>query len=248
MRTNVLLAAAVLFANLPWARAEPVPITASWITRYGNESIQTTDLSTQPRMLRNISNSLMTAAPSFLDDSIYLQRRTNFVSLFPELNGIGETSQEWLRPNRVNISGAGVVVAAVREGEYPGGGALLTGLGWTPLNQTITMNYVAGTAHLALYAGLVNVGPVNISGSGVDQFRSSDSDETNWSHYFFFQNSAAFPPATLAQLNVVSVPEPSTIALMGMGTILIAARFASRRRRSYAAKRIAVQIFGSGSV
>ena len=89
-------------------------------------------------MLRNISNSLMIGAPAYLDDSIYLQRRTNFTDLCPELDGIAELAQEWLRPNRVSLSKEAVVIVAVREEFYPGAGAALSQLGWTPLVDSIS--------------------------------------------------------------------------------------------------------------
>ena len=54
---------------------QAAPLEVSWLTQYGGESLQTVNLPTAPRMIANISNSLMTAAPSYLDDAIYLQRR-----------------------------------------------------------------------------------------------------------------------------------------------------------------------------
>ena len=194
----------------------------NWLTQYGNETIQTTDLSTQPRILRNISNSLMTSAPSYLNGSIYLQRRSDFVNLYPQLVGIGEMSQEWLRPDRVTISEPAVVVAAVREGDYPGAGALLEGLGWTPLGQTITLGYVAGVANLQLYACLVDAGPVQISGAGVNDLRIAGVNDVTSSDFFFFQSSSAFSSGVLAELNLVSVPEPSSQLLAALAFLGVA--------------------------
>src|SRR5690606_3612063 len=99
---------------------------------------------------RNISNSLMTVAPSYLEGATYLQRRTSpWEGVDPEL------SNEWLRPDRVSLSKPAVAIVAVREPFYPGAGNLLTSLGWTALGDTITLNYVADPAQLTLYAGLV---------------------------------------------------------------------------------------------
>jgi len=192
------------------ARAATVQV--DWITRYCNETIQTADLSGQPRMLRNISNSLMTAAPAYLDDAVYLQRRQNFTDLCPELNGIGETSSEWLRHDRVTLSADAVVVAAVREDFYPGSQALLESLGWRPLGETITLGYVDGIGHLPLYAGLIRSGDAKLSGTQVNALRNG-GNITTASHYFFFQDANAFAPEVLANLKLVSVPEPHSIAL-----------------------------------
>jgi hypothetical protein len=211
----IVLTVVLLKAGLTQAET----LQVNWLTQYGNESIQTANLATQPRMLTNISNSLMTAAPSFLDGSTYLQRRSDFVNNYQQYYGIGETSQEWLRENRVTISQPAVVIAAVREDYYPGAGALLDSLGWTSLGQTITLNYYIGAAQLSLYAGLVDAGPVWISGAGVDQLRISGVDVNSSSDYFFFQNESAFPPASLADLKVVSVPETSAIVLASLGAI-----------------------------
>jgi hypothetical protein len=223
MRIAILFATLLSAANL--LHDQPVraaPLEVDWLIQYGNETIQTVELSTQPRMLRNISNSLMTAAPSYLNDSIYLQRRSDFINLYPELNGIGETSQEWLRPDRVTISQPAVVVAAVREDDYPGAGALLESLGWTALGQTITLGYVAGVANLELYAGLVNAGPVQISGAGVNDLRVAGVDDVTSSDYFFFQSSSAFSPDMLGKLNSVSVPEPNSLLLAALASLGLA--------------------------
>ncbi|HEY4307904.1 MAG TPA: PEP-CTERM sorting domain-containing protein [Pirellulales bacterium] len=203
--------------------AHAVPFTVSWLTHYGNESIETAHLSEQPRMLHNISNSLMTAAPSFLDGSIYLQRRSEFTTNYTELNGIGETSEEWLRSNRVTISTSAVVITAVREDTNPGAGALLTSLGWTPLDQTITLAYYSGTAHLDLYAGLVNAGQVDLQGAGVNDLRIGTLPS---SIYYFFQSPSVFSPELLSEFKLV--PEPGTLVLAATGVLLFAA---ARRRR-----------------
>ncbi|MBI2823069.1 MAG: hypothetical protein HYX69_00095 [Planctomycetia bacterium] len=223
MRIAMLLATVLSAANLFHDRpARGAPLEVTWLIQYGNETLQTADLSGQPRMLRNISNSLMTAAPSYLNDSIYLQRRSDFINLFPELNGIGETSQEWLRPNRVTVSQPAVVVAAVREDDYPGAGALLENLGWTALGQTATLGYVAGVANLQLYAGLVDAGPVQISGAGVNDLRVAGIDGVTSSDYFFFQSLSAFSPDTLAGFNRVSVPEPTSLLLAALACLGLA--------------------------
>ncbi len=235
MRNTVLLTFAVLTPMVITGGITRVAGAASlevtFITQYCNETIQTTDLSTDPRMLRNISNSLMTAAPDYLDESIYMQRRSNFTDFCPELNGIGETSSEWLRANRITVSEPAIVIAAVREQFYPGAGALLTSLGWTPLGDTITLNYVSGVANVPLYAGLIPAGEVQISGSGVNLLRNG-GDENTASHYFFFQDSSALPPEVLAQLQVVSVPEPDMSVLLLIGaTLLLIARQSGLHRR-----------------
>ena len=146
-------------------RCQAPQLEVSWLTQYGGESLQTVNLPTAPRIIANISNSLMTAAPSYLDDAIYLQRRSNFTSNYTQYNGIGETSQEWLRADRVSINQEAVVVVAVRESVFPGAGEFLTGLGWTAIGQTITMGYNTAPANLQLYAGLVDAGLVQISGA-----------------------------------------------------------------------------------
>jgi hypothetical protein len=169
-------------------------------------------------MLRNIQGSLMTAAPSYLDDSIFLRRRTN-ENLCPELIGIGETSQQWLRSDRVSVSQSAVIIAAASDQFFPGAGSLLTGLGWMSLGDTIRLNYNAGPLNIPLYAGLIPPGAVNISGSGVTQLRTG-GDEAQASLYFFFQDASALPPEIVAQLQVVSVPEPSTAVLLGLGTTI----------------------------
>lgn len=229
MRSFMFSAVATVLFLAAVRPAGAASISVSFITQYCNETIQTTDLSTDPRMLRNISNSLMTAAPSYLDESIYMQRRSNFTDLCPELNGIGETSSEWLRANRVTVSEPAVVIAAVREQFYPGAGALLTSLGWTPLGDTITLNYVSGVADIPLYAGLIPAGAVQISGSGVNQLRNG-GDENTASHYFFFQDASALPPEVLSQLQVVSVPEPSMAALLAIGMATLMLGLQLRRR------------------
>lgn len=218
------------FASL----APAAPLDATWITQYCNETIQVANLASQPRMLRNISNSLMTSAPDFLDGAIYLQRRNNFTARCPELDGIGEQSQEWLRPNRVSLSDDAVVIVAVRESFYPGAGALLSGLGWTPTGETISLAYVGDPAQLTLYAGLVSAGPVRISGAGVDDLLDENIANTSEHHYFFFQELSAIPPELAGQLNVVMVPEPSGLVLLGLGamTLVGAARRGTRMRRA----------------
>jgi hypothetical protein len=220
VRSTQLIVAVVLTVIFLSARlTQAGTLQVNWLTQYGNESIQTANLATQPRMLTNISNSLMTAAPSFLDGSNYLQRRSDFVNNYQQYYGIGETSQEWLRANRVTISQPAVVIVAVREDYYPGAGALLDSLGWTSLSQTITLNYYIGAAQLSLYAGLVDAGPVQISGAGVDQLRIGGVDVNSSSDYFFFQNENAFSPTTIAELKVVTVPETSTIVLASLGAV-----------------------------
>ncbi len=206
------------------------PLEVDWLVQYGNETLQTAHIASQPRMIRNISNSLMTAAPSYLDGSIFLQRRSDFVNLYPELNGIGETSQEWLRAGRVTLNQSAVVVAAMREDEYPGAGSLLTSLGWHALGDTITLGYNSGVAHLALYAGLVDAGPVDISGAGVNDLRISGVDVNVSSDYFFFQSADAFSPTVLAQLQSVSVPEPAGFVQVGIGAIFLGDAFVRRNR------------------
>ncbi len=237
MRIAMLFATLLSAASLFHDRSlHAAPLEVNWLTQYGNETLQTADLSTQPRMLRNISNSLMTAAPSYLNDSIYLQRRSNFTNLYPELNGIGETSQQWLHADRVTVSEPAVVVAAVRESVFPGAGALLTSLGWTALGQTITMGYYAGAADLQLYAGLVDAGPVQISGAGVDDLRIAGVDEVNASDYFFFQSLNAFSPELLSELQSVSVPEPHGFVLAGLGSLGLATFSKVARKRRSAAR------------
>ncbi len=222
-RTATLLMAVFLLGGFAPARfAMATPLQINWITQYGNESVQTTNVSTDPRMIANISNSLMTAAPSYLNGSLYLQRRSEFTTNFQSLNGIAEVSQDWLRPDRVSISGPAVVVAAVPESFYPGAASLLTGLGWTSLGDTITLGYVDGVTQLSLFAGLVDSGPVQISGSGVNGLRDN-SNITITSDYFFFENASAISPSTLAQLQSVSVPEPSSFALASFGFASLAA-------------------------
>lgn len=200
----------VLSFGLSSAPAQALEL--SFITQYCNEQISTVDTSTDTRMLQNISNSLMTAEPAFLDDALFLRRRTDN-NLCPELEGISELSREWLRPNRVTISEAAVVVAAVREDFYPGAASLLTGLGWTALGETITLDYVDGVADIPLYAGLVPAGPVALLGEGVNDLGTVFIHPPP-SHYFLFQDPATFEPETLAMLQTVAVPEPSTIALV----------------------------------
>lgn len=192
------------------------PLVVDWLTQYCNEDIQTVDLSTNSRMLRNISNSLMIAAPEYLDDAIYLQRRSEFFSRCPELEGIGEPSSEWLRSDRVSVSDAAIVVAAVREDIFPGAEELLTELGWTPLSATITLDYVTGDALIPLYAGLIPAGSVHISGAGVNALRT-DPDPRESSHYFLFLETSALPAEQFARLNSVAIPEASVLVLTGVG-------------------------------
>ncbi|HEY1600094.1 MAG TPA: hypothetical protein VGG64_10855 [Pirellulales bacterium] len=232
MRLNMLraLLTAWVFGLLSQA-VVAVPLEVDWITQYGNETLQTATLSPAPRMLRNISNSLMTAAPNYLDGSIYLQRRTDYVDNYRELAGIGETAQDWLRPNRVTISESAVVLVAVRDADYPGAGSLLTSLGWTSLGDTITMGYYSGAVQLSLYAGLVDAGPVQISGAGVNDLRFAGLDTESPANYFFFQSYNAFSAETLADLRNVSVPEPATLSLASLAFLLLVCE-ARRQRRS----------------
>lgn len=232
MRTRTLLA---FLTFVPFALAQvagAASLDVDFITRYCNEEIQTAILASQPRMQRNISNSLMTAAPSYLDQSVYLQRRSN-MDLCPQLIGIGEISTDWLRPDRVSVSGPAVVIAAVSEQLYPGAGALLSSLGWTPLNDTIRLNYVVGATNLPLYAGLVPAGAVSISGSGVNALLVQGS-QVPANHFFFFQDAAAMPPEILAQLQVVPEPEMGVLLIIG-ATLLLGSRVV--RPRSATAKR-----------
>ncbi|CAK9052771.1 Na(+)/H(+) antiporter [Durusdinium trenchii] len=214
----VLGAASSLPEELSVVSACAVALELSFITQYCNEQISTVDASTDTRMLQNISNSLMTDEPAFLDDALFLRRRTDN-NLCPELEGISELSQEWLRPNRVSISEAAVVVAAVREDLYPGAASLLTGLGWTALGETITLGYVDGVADIPLYAGFVPAGPVALLGEGVNDL-STVSIHPPPSHYFFFQDPAAFEPETLALLQTVAVPEPSISQPITTGVVI----------------------------
>jgi hypothetical protein len=211
---SIALTLLVLLSGQVTAFAEPLVV--EWLTQYCNEDIQTVDLSTNSRMLRNISNSLMIAAPEYLDDAIYLQRRTEFFSRCPDLEGIGEPSCEWLRSDRVSISDAAIVVAAVREDIFPGAEELLTSLGWTPLGATITLDYVTGDELIPLYAGLIPAGSVYISGAGVNALRT-DPDPRESSHYFLFLETSALPAEQLALLNSVAIPEASTFMLTGIG-------------------------------
>lgn len=224
--TSVALAAILTFALAGAARAASIDV--DFITRYCNEEIETAVLASQPRMQRNIENSLMTAAPSYLDNSVYIQRRSN-MNLCPELIGIGEISTDWLRPDRVTVSGPAVVVAAVSEQMYPGSGALLASLGWTPLGDTIRLGYVVGPTDIPLYAGLIPAGAVHISGSGVNALLVEGSPVPA-NHFFFFQDAAAMPPEILSQLQVVSVPEPSMGILLMIGASLL---LVTRRSRVF---------------
>lgn len=227
-RFSIFAVNTVIVTTLSVQYAQSDELQLTFITQYCNEAIATADIDADPRMLRNISNSLMTEAPDYLDGAIYLQRRSNMVNLCPELDGIGEVSQDWLRDNRVSVSKEAVVVAAVREEYYPGAGALLTGLGWTPLNETITLNYVAGVAQLPLYAGLVPPGPVGISGSGVNDLNIVP-DEGISSHYFFFQETGSFAPEVLSQLQ--TVPEPGSMAIVWSAVLSVLPLWLSRRSR-----------------
>ena len=120
MRRSILCGALLSAVFLSHDQAlQAHSLEVSWLTQYGGESLQTVNLPTAPWMIANISNSLMTAAPSYLDDAIYLQRRSNFTSNYTQYNGIGETSQEWLRADRVSINQEAVVVVAVRESVFP---------------------------------------------------------------------------------------------------------------------------------
>ena len=83
------------------------------------------------------------------------------------------------------------------------------------------MGYVAGVANLQLYAGLVDAGPVQISGAGVNDLRVAGVDGVTSSDYFFFQSTRAFSPDVLGNLKSVSVPEPhsrllATLACLGL--------------------------------
>ena len=195
------------------------PLEVDWITQYYNELLNTAHLADPPKMLRNIQNSLMTSAPSVLEGAIYLERRTYAWS---GLEGIAELSEDWLRADRVSLSKSAVAVVAVREPFYPGAGSLLSSLGWTPLDESITLAYYEDPAQLVLYAGLVNAGPVDISGAGVVDLLDENVANSSPHFYFFFQDAAAFSPETLAQLQSVSVPEPGTFVLCGVGAIVLA--------------------------
>ncbi len=207
----------LLSLKLPAALSQDLAL--NYITQYCNESIETVNIASDERLLTDISNSLMTAEPIYLNEAIYLTRRTNFVNLCPELDGIGEVSHEWLRPNRVTLSEDAVVVAAVRENRYPGAESLLTGLGWTLLPDTITIDYSSGALDLPLYAGLLPAGPVNISGAGVNNLGIVSAPGAPHSHYFFFQETSAFSPQTLAQFELV--PEPGTFLLLACGIVVV---------------------------
>lgn len=204
------------------------PLTLEWVTQYCNETIQTADLSTNPRMLRNIMNSLMTSAPVFLDGALYLQRRTEFVNRCPDLEGIGEPSAEWLRPDRVSISGNAIVLAAVREDLFPGSSDVLTGLGWIPYGGSITLGYVDGPLEIPLYAGLIPAGSVHLAGSEINSLRNG-GDSREASMYFYFLPTDAVPPQHLAQFNSVAVPEPDGLIL---GAAALCALIAARRRHA----------------
>lgn len=219
MRPLLILAIATLFVQaVVLSPAYAQDLELAFITQYCNEQIGTVDTGTDTRMLQNISNSLMTDEPDFLNNAIFLRRRTDH-NLCPELEGIGELSQEWLRPNRVTLSEDAVVVAAVRENRYPGAESLLTGLGWTLLPETITIDYSSGALDLPLYAGLLPAGPVSISGAGVNDLGIVSAPGAPHSHYFFFQETSAFSPQTLAQFEVV--PEPGTFFLLACGSVVV---------------------------
>jgi hypothetical protein len=219
----------LLFESSFLASSARADLQLSFITQYCNETIQTADPETDPRMLRDISNSLMTDAPAYLDDALYGQRRTNFVNLCPDLDGIGETSQEWIGQNRYNLSEEAVVIAAVREDVFDGAQDLLTALGWTLLEDTITMDYVAGVADIPLYAGLLPEGPVSLSGAGVAELNLLAPNPAPQSLYFFFQETSAFSPDTLDQLQ--TVPEPGTWALLSTALACCVPPWLIRRKR-----------------
>ena len=107
--------------------------------------------------------------------------------------------------------------------------ALLAGLGWTSLGDSITVDYYAGAAPLSLYAGLVGAGSVHISGADVEALRTG-GDENTSSVYYFFLDPAALPPQVRAQLQ--SVPEPSTLLMLAVGTLaIVGVRYGSSGRR-----------------
>ena len=86
MRPRLVVAMFLMsLASLAASDACAEPLQVDWLVQYCNEEIQTTVLANDPRMLRNISNSLMTSGPSYLEGSIYLQRRQSFTDLCPEL-------------------------------------------------------------------------------------------------------------------------------------------------------------------
>lgn len=226
-RLSTLAVIVLIMQSFPTQSARSEVLQLEFITQFCNEAIATADIASDPRMLRNISNSLMTDAPSFLDQAIYLQRRTGF-NLCPELTGIGEVSEEWLRPNRVSLSKDAVVIAAVREDLYAGAAALLFGSSWTALGETITLDYVEGVADIPLYSGLVPAGPVSISGSSVNQL-GINPEIAHASHYFFFQETDAFSPEILAQLQ--TVPEPGSLILLLSAALSIISVWLSQKLR-----------------
>lgn len=223
-RTVIVIA--VLFELAPAARSAPLQV--DWITQYCNESIQSVDLAQDSRMIRNISNSYMTQAPSFLDGATYLQRRSD-TNLCPDLAGIAELSMEWLRPDRVSLSAPAVVVVAVNELSYPNAGALLKDVHWSALDSQIHIEYNEAPRDLKLYAGLVPAGSVDITGSFFNEIVPLEGVGARSSFYFFFQPTTAFSPETLAELQTVAVPEPTALALIGIGAFALIT-FAARHR------------------
>jgi hypothetical protein len=202
----------------PVGLSESTEVT--WITRYCNEEIQVAQLGDDPRMIRNISNSLMIEAPAFLNGSTYLQRRSD-TNLCPDWAGIAELSTEWLRPNRVDLATPAVIVVAVNEQAYPTAGSLLLSQNWTALNSQVLIDYYEAPRQLTLYAGLVPAGPVSITGNIINDLDPLQDEGTRGSHYFFFQESTAFSPETVAQFQSVAVPEPSTLALASIGSLAL---------------------------